>query len=563
MEQIKTRLSIIDVVSSYVKLERAGQNMRAKCPFHAERTPSFFVSPDRGTYHCFGCDKGGDMFSFIEEIEGIDFKGALKILAERAGVPLIYEKKDKSDTRDRLFALMETVTIFYASQLSDDVHTYLQKRGLSPHTITAFRIGWVGDGWSDVCEHLKVKGFSEKELLDAGIGKRGERGIADKFRNRIMFPITDSAGRVVAFSGRTFGEHAHPEAPKYLNSPETVLFKKSRILYGFDRAKATIRKHNFAILVEGQMDLLTSYEAGFPNTVAGSGTAFTEEHATLLKRITDNLVIGLDADEAGVKAASRAARMALASGLHVKVAPLPRGSDPADFILKEGKEAWRAVIRTSKDIITFLLDTIEERAKNQEQFRHHVESAVLPFVLNIQSPIDREHYVREIAHRLHVSEHAVWEAVAKVSTHTVAEHPREGQTKSSSSILPRRAEEAFAILLWQKHLSKPTIDPKKYGAELKEAVGALVFNELAALPHERLEALRFRAEQLYSVSERLQESAQSLVHALTRERLAEELQQITQKLAIAEDKEDEVLTEQLLAQSKVLTKHIAELAKGV
>ena len=244
MQLIKDRLSIVDVVSQYVKLERSGSSLRARCPFHAEKTASFFVSPERGTYHCFGCSVGGDMFSFVEAIEGLDFKGALKVLADKAGVEIVYERggKEKKDERERLFELMETAAIFYSSALTDAAKKYLKERGMTSTTIQAFRLGWGSDEWSACSDHLKAKKFSEKEILEAGLGRKSERGtLSDKFRNRIMFPIADSAGRIVGFSGRIFGEKASPEAPKYLNSPETPLFHKSRVLYGFDLAKIPMR----------------------------------------------------------------------------------------------------------------------------------------------------------------------------------------------------------------------------------------------------------------------------------------------------------------------------------
>ncbi|TSC61122.1 MAG: DNA primase, partial [Parcubacteria group bacterium Athens0416_74] len=269
VQQVKDKLSIVDVVSQYVKLERAGASLRARCPFHAERTPSFHVSPDRGTYHCFGCNVGGDIFTFVQEIEGLDFKGALKILAEKAGVEIVYDKKGVRDDRERLFELLEVATIYYAGKLTEEAKKYLKERGVEDATMQAFRLGWAGDAWTDASDFLKSKKFSDAELVDAGLAKKSEREsagwrITDKFRNRILFPISDSAGRVVGFSGRIFGEKASPEAPKYLNSPETPLFHKSRILYGFDRAKVAIRKHNFSILVEGQMDLILSHQAGWP-----------------------------------------------------------------------------------------------------------------------------------------------------------------------------------------------------------------------------------------------------------------------------------------------------------
>ncbi|HUO56378.1 MAG TPA: DNA primase [Candidatus Paceibacterota bacterium] len=561
VQQIKDRLSIVDVVSQYVTLQKAGTILRARCPFHAERTPSFTVSPERGTYHCFGCGVGGDIFSFIEAIEGLDFKGALKVLAEKAGVEIVYSsgKKEEQGERDRLFELMEAATIFYISRLDDNAREYLKKRGLTEATIKEFRLGWAGNEWSDATDFLKAKRFSEKELIDVGISKKNERGsLTDKFRNRIIFPIADSAGRVVAFSGRSFGDHASPEAPKYLNSPETPLYHKSRILYGFDRAKISMRKTGCAVLVEGQMDLLASHQAGWGNTVAVSGTAFTPEHASLIKRMTDNIVIALDADSAGIKAAGRAARLGLQSGLNVKVAQLPSGLDPADLILKEGKNAWSAAIRESKDIITFLLDVLEQHAKNSDALRRSVEAVALPFLQDVRSPIAREHYVQEIAARLHVSEAAVLETLAGIPQPSVPT-PHESV---SAIVQSDRAREAFSILLWQQTLQKPALDSLSYEADLKEALSSDVYERLRALPEQEREQLRFSAERMYASAD-LPFVVQTLLHVLTRERLAAELKEATEELQQAERAENEAEIERLTAYCGVLTTRIAQLHAAV
>ncbi|OGG73313.1 DNA primase [Candidatus Kaiserbacteria bacterium RIFCSPLOWO2_01_FULL_53_17] len=563
VQQVKDRLSIVDVVSGYVKLDRAGQNMRARCPFHAERTPSFIVSPDRGTYHCFGCSVGGDIFSFVEAIEGVDFKGALKILAERAGVPLVYSKGgspagEKDDT-DRLFEAIETATIFYQSQLNNEAEEYLKKRGLEKKTITAFRIGYAGDEWSELSDHLKQKKFTDKEILDAGLAKKGDKGLTDKFRNRIMFPIADNAGRVVAFSGRVFGEKAHPDAPKYLNSPETPLYHKSRILYGFDRAKQTIRKHNFAILVEGQMDLILSHQAGWANTVAVSGTAFTVEHAALLKRMSENLVIALDADEAGFKAAARAARAALQQGLNVKVAQLPKELDPADFILTEGPEAWRARIREAKDIITFLLDVLEERSKSKDNFRRAVETAVLPFLADVQSPIAREQYEREIAGRLGVSESAVAQARSRLKVAPEPFQPHALQPAPAQNL--GRAQQAYGLLLWQESMRNTSFDVQAFRHSLTEAIGKAALQKLEEMSEDEKERLRFRAEALYGKNGRLQHDADMILAILTRERLQRELRETTDSLKAAEKEGKKAEIEKLLKRSQQLTTAIAKNSK--
>ena len=595
VQQIKDRLSIVDVVSQYVKLQRAGASLRARCPFHAERTPSFHVSPERGTYHCFGCNVGGDIFSFVEAIEGLDFKGALKVLAERAGVELVYERggKEKKDERERLFELLEAATIFYTSRLNDAAKKYLKERGMTDATIQAFRLGLAGDSWSEASDYLRNKSagggsssggkFTDKEILEAGVAKNpagqqaaygagNERSrLLDKFRNRIMFPIADSAGRVVGFSGRIFGEAASPDAPKYLNSPETPLFHKSRVLYGFDKAKVAIRKLNCAVLVEGQMDLLASHQAGWANTVAVSGTAFTPEHAALVKRMTENLVLALDADEAGIKAAGRAARTGLQGGLNVKVARLPTGLDPADLIQKEGADAWKKAIRDSKDIIIFLLEVLEEHLPQKDRFRRAVETIVLPFLSDMQSPIAREQHVHEIARRLGVSEAAVSEALAKLPRAAGPSFTEDSRKEAVNSTRARptasrsfgRARQAFAILLWQQSLTKPSIDVAGYARELEAAVGSEAFAALSALSEGEREALRFSAEKLHGKSANPERETKALLVVILKELLAAELDDATMALKKAENGKDEVEIERLMGVCKLLTTRIAQLHENV
>lgn len=605
VQQIKDKLSIVDVVSQYVKLERAGSTLRARCPFHSERTPSFFVSPERGTYHCFGCNVGGDIFSFVEQIEGLDFKGALKILAEKAGVPLVYEKKEKTDSRERLFELLETAAIFYTSHLNDAAREYLHTRGIHDDTIKSFRVGLAGDAWSEASEYLRGKGFSEKEILDTGLAKRGERGLYDRFRSRIVFPIADSAGRIVGFSGRIFLPKSAAaekredgiEPPKYLNSPETELFHKSRILYGFDRAKHVIRKNNCAVLVEGQLDLLASHQAGWGNTVAVSGTAFTPEHAALIARMTENLVIALDADEAGIKAAGRAARAALRGGLNVKVARLPEGKDPADLLLESGKEAWGATIRESKDIITFLLDVLSlhtlgaarlrgtlqrgegKGSLERDRFRKAVETIVLPFLADVQSPIARDLYVREIAGRLGVGEKAVLDTLGNVPRDSVSEvsvkeitpafakasaasKPMAGQAgeaRPASAERFGRAKQAFSLLLWQESRAKPELDVASYAEELERAIGVDAFKILRSLPEGEQESLRFSAENLYGKSSGFRNEAKTLLDVLLRDRLLGELAVATSALKRAESEGDAMIVQEMMNQCKMLTSQIAKL----
>ncbi|MEK7155937.1 MAG: toprim domain-containing protein, partial [Patescibacteria group bacterium] len=334
----------------------------------------------------------------------------------------------------------------------------------------------------------------------------------------------------------------------------------SRILYGFDRAKQMIRKHNFAVLVEGQVDLVLSHQAGWGNTVAVSGTAFTAEHAALIKRMSENLVIALDADQAGFKAATRSARAALLSGLQVKVAQLPQGSDPADLISKEGAEAWRAVIRGAKDIITFLLDVLEGHAKDAMQLRRAVETIVLPFLTDVQSPIAREQYEKEIAKRLGVSEAAVRASASKVPQPVRPADPiREPAASNGVSAAPGRIKQAYGFLLWQESLKKPLIDTETFTRELEGAIGSEVAAELRHMPLPDKETLRFFSEHLHAKNSNLQRSANTLLAVLRRDRLQIELQATTEAMREAEARGDKKDVERLAEEARTLTTVIAKM----
>src|SRR3989338_177774 len=266
-QQIKERLPIEEIISSYLKLIPAGRNFKAKCPFHNEKTPSFFVSPERNSYYCFGCGAKGDIFTFVEEFEGLDFRGALKLLAVRAGVILESYNQREEGEKEKLYRITEEASLFFEKNMKNnaEVLSYLKNRGLNDESIKNFRIGFVKNDWRESYSYLTGRGFRDSELEKAGLVKKTEKGYYDRFRGRIMFPISDSSGRIIAFSGRIFVDDG--KSAKYLNSPETPIFNKSSVLFGIDKAKEAIRKNNFSILVEGQMDLILAHQAGFKNTV--------------------------------------------------------------------------------------------------------------------------------------------------------------------------------------------------------------------------------------------------------------------------------------------------------
>lgn len=423
VQQIKDRLSILDVVQPYVKLTRAGKYWKGLSPFGKEKTPSFYVSPDRGSYYCFSSSQGGDHFTFIEKMEGVDFRGALRILADKAGVEIeAMRPQDKaaSDQREKLREAMHAAETFFAEGLVEgsDAYTYAASRGLTPETIRAWKLGFAPTGWRGLLEKLSVPGasssvvFTPKELALAGLIKEADEKPGtwyDRFRNRLMFPIRDTAGRTVAFTGRAL---AADDQAKYLNSPETDLFKKSEVLFGMDKAKDAIRQRGFAILVEGQFDLVLLHQAGFTNTIALSGTALSSMHLGLIKRYADNLLLALDADKAGLAASARNAHAALVSGMRVKAVRLPEGKDPADIVAAEGgAKVFAEMVKNSQSIIEFFLTVLVASESDDFRLMRRIEETLLPLVAAVKSPLERNRYVDIIARQLSQTPEAVREAL--------------------------------------------------------------------------------------------------------------------------------------------------------
>jgi len=440
--EIKDRLSIQDIISPYVKLHRAGRSLVGLCPFHKEKTGSFHVSIERGTWHCFGCGEGGDGFSFIEKIEGVDFKGALKLLAEKAGVTIEYSGGNREDTskRDRLHAAMSRASEWYAGQLKGSTgHAYGEQRGLTDESLMHWGLGYAPDAWRTLLEALTTEGFTVPELLEAGLIKEadGKPGTYyDRFRNRLMFPIRDTSGKVVAFTGRAL---AADDVAKYLNSPETELFHKSEVLFGMDRAKDTIRARGFTMLVEGQMDVLHAHQAGFNNAVALSGTALTDRHLALMKRYSDNLMLVLDADPAGLNATARSAELALRAGLRVKAASLPKGKDPADLLSEDAQEFGKRVV-AAKPIVEFFLAELAAAERDPHRLLRLAEGIVLPLLAAVPSPMEREHFIQITAQALGLSSEAVRESLKRLPAQRATDA---GARIASAPVPARRSPREF------------------------------------------------------------------------------------------------------------------------
>jgi DNA primase len=438
VQQIKERLNIVDVVGQYVKLHKAGKNYKGLSPFNKEKTPSFFVNPEKGMYYDFSSGQGGDVFSFIEKIEGLDFKGALTVLAEKAGVTLVQENKHSRDLRNKLYAMCEAATVFFETQLSHtaEAKKYLNNRGIEDQTISTFRLGYVKNEWESLRTHLLEKGYTERELEQAGLIKKGESGkYYDRFRSRIIFPIFDTTGKVVAFSGRIHGNAAHDDKnAKYLNSPETPLFDKSRILYGFHRAKQHIRKYDFTILVEGQMDLVLSHQVGYTNTVAVSGTGLTEHHLHLIDKLSKKLLLAFDADRAGIDSCMRAANIALTRGLDVKVANIPEGKDPADCIVK-GAAEWKNIIRESKHVIEYALALAEVKKKREKwdtrKYITYVEDTVYPLLRCIQTETSKDYFAGIVSVHTGISKDAIRADIVNKNKHKTTPQNNKNQSEKA------------------------------------------------------------------------------------------------------------------------------------
>ncbi len=574
VQTIKERLSITDIVSSYIKLEKAGANFKARCPFHNEKTASFFVSPGRGSYYCFGCAAKGDIFTFVEEFEGLDFKGALKLLASRAGVILADYNPEKESEKEKLYRAHEEATLYFVANLLEnkDALAYLKSRGLEESTIKNFRVGFAKADWRLLYAHLRSKGFTDIEIEKAGLAKKSEKGLYDRFRGRIMFPISDSSGRVIAFSGRIFVEDE--KSPKYLNSPDTPIFNKSAVLYGLDQAKESIRKNNFSILVEGQMDLILSHQAGFKNTVASSGTALTDtaiskenivSNLGLVRRLSENIVLAFDADRAGFEASLRAAKIALSLGMDMKAATLPEGVDPADLIVKGGPEAWKSAIRSSRHIIEFLLDKVLKDAKGDDRKAgREIKEKVLPYINALESSIEKTHFIKKVSGLSGIPENALKEDLDKIKEGEKEEREEIEEIKDSSSKAFRKdyiERRLLGIVLWQKTLDKPSIDIERILKDLAEIFKTEPGKILDKIESTK-EDLIFEAEVFYAGDADLEKEAKELLNNLKEEFLKEKLFQKMQELNIAEAKKDSAHSAVILKEINEINSEIQNIKSG-
>lgn len=417
-EEVRARTDIAELVGRYVKLKPSGRNLKGLCPFHKEKTPSFVVTPDRGTFHCFGCGKGGDAFTFLQEMEGIDFREALHMLAEEAGVRLTSRAEPPPQQRPDMPPKTEMLRIhalamdFYYRAIRDHQSAvdYFKSRGLRAETVREFKLGYAPPGWSNLIDHLTSRGVTESAVEACGLALRKDQGRPyDRFRDRIIFTLFDAAGRAIGFAGRGMEKDAQP---KYLNSPETPIYRKSRTLYGLHKALPFIKELDTAIAVEGYMDFLSLYEAGIRNVVATSGTALTADHAHMLRRFAPRVTLVFDGDAAGVQAAERGVGVLAPEGLDVRVLILPNDDDPDSYVRREGADAFRALLERAQDGLRFVLErAVQTHGVDSAAQKSMVIQQLRPLLSEIRDAIIQTDFARRIADRLHVDERLVLERI--------------------------------------------------------------------------------------------------------------------------------------------------------
>lgn len=416
IEEIKDRLDIVELAKQYMTLRQAGRNLKAVCPLHQEKTPSLMVSPDKQIWHCFGCGEGGDIFTLVQKMEGLDFYESLKLLAERAGVELKQRpgfeknKEKKSDLHEinRLAAEFYHLA-FLKSNSGQIARDYLKKRGVSEAMVERFKIGYAPDIWEALVNFLTKRGYQKKDIIDAGVGYVSRQGgLIDKFRQRLMFPIWDAQGKVVAFTGRTLDGK---QEPKYLNTATTRLFDKSRTIYAYHLAKDKIRELREVIFCEGQMDVIACHQAGYENTVCSSGTAVTKMQLKILKRTADVLLVAFDKDEAGKNAGYKMTEMALEMGFVVKVIDMGDCKDP-DEIIMQGEDKWSRAVKEAKSFVEYYL-TVFARELGGVKDKSKLADKIIPLIYMVKDEIERGHYINNLAETLGVDESFVIEKYRK------------------------------------------------------------------------------------------------------------------------------------------------------
>ena len=564
LDEIKSRLDIVDVISEYVPLKKAGQNWRGLCPFHTEKTPSFMVSPAKQIFHCFGCGTGGDIFTFLIKHEDLSFQESLNILAKKAGVTLkkIQGQSVKTEEKENLLNLHKDALIFYQQSLKQNTGavSYLERRGITRKALELFSVGYAPAKWSALIAYLQSKGYKTEAIKKAGLITHGGKNYHDTFRNRIIFPIFNLRGEVIAFGGRVMDN----SMPKYLNSSETPIFNKSRILYGLSQAKESIKKTGFAILVEGYLDVITAHIYGFTNVVAPLGTALTREHGKLIKRFTDEIVLVFDGDASGKKAAKNAIGILSENALNVKVLPLPEGEDPDSFLKKKGKNVFGDLLEKGISIVDFFViqTGIDSRRKNNE---HLLAREALVVISKIPDSVLQGYYVKLLSEKLKINEVFIREELRKIKKSPRHKIASGGDSVKASSI-QSRARPMDEVYLLQLILQFPKKSGEIFNAvsmeDLEDHVTKAIFKKMkngltdySALLSECDEDEKALLTELSFMSdfENPEKILKDCLNRLKSKKLQVLLHELQDKIKIAElDNDKNLLTSFQLEQQKLL-----------
>jgi len=585
-EKVKQQADIVRLVGDYVRLKKSGQNFLGLCPFHPEKTPSFAVHPTKQIYHCFGCGAGGDVFKFVMEMEKVAFPEALRLVAEKVGVrlperaPRTPEEATATRLRTALVKLHEQAAAFYAEQLTQTkegrlARAYLNDRGLTDETVQAFGLGYAPGAGDALLRRLRELGARPEALEASGLVNKDERGaLYDRFRRRVLFPIATESGRIVAFGGRALGE----DTPKYMNSPETPIYSKSRVLYNLHRAKEALRKQNYAVLVEGYLDCIGAHTAGVTNVVASCGTSLTPEQVRLLGRSTHNVVVNFDPDAAGVAATERSLNLLLEQGFQVRVLALPAGTDPDSFVQQQGAAAYREKIKESKPYLDYLV----ERARGEHDWRSQdgkiaALNFLLPYLARVPNKIRRSEWATELAQRLLIDEALIREELRRAAQERRTEIKLRPEAKALVERGPAKpAERRLLQILLDNPAIRADILKEMEDAGAHRGAGLeKVFDEVLAMAREEKAITSATlAERLPEGERRLVyelafeekgqsagtlEEARSCLAAMQRRKLEAELREVQQQIREAERSKDSRVLRDLLARKQKLSKALEEL----
>jgi DNA primase len=584
VEQIKSRLDIVDIISGYLKVQKAGRNYKARCPFHNEKTPSFYLSPERQSWHCFGCNKGGDMFSFVSDIEGVDFVEALRILAAKANVTLperhAGESHEKSQ-RQALLAVTELSSKFFEKQLWNSnsgakALAYLRERGMTDDTIKAWRLGWAPNDWRALSGFLQEQGYASQLIASAGMAilKEGRDSLYDRFRSRIMFPICDASGQVVGFTGRVFGAevavNGEPLA-KYVNTPQTAIYDKSRVLFGLDKAKQHIRQKDACLLVEGNVDAIMSWQSGAANVVATSGTALTQQQLHLLGRYSTNLDFCFDTDQAGKTATRRGIGLAFAQNFAVKILSIrdEQCKDPADYIKTYGAK-WNDVVASAKPALQYYYDeSVSSFDPASVSSKKSVVASLGPLINRLTSRVEQGHWVGQLALLLRSEQSAVQADISAVkddiaTLESIEEEAKPAQSVVSEKPLDPTAQEMLALLARQPTLTSQLCDCTDL---LDPRIAAVVADPTILEPsyngeHRQLiDVAALRADQLWQdyTDTQLQEHMTVLVSGLRERRVRALRLDIEREIRQAEAAHDSPRLKELLAKFQEYSTQLHQL----